>query len=304
MELEHALPEIRRPADGARVLEICRRFASVLTDQTWNRDDVLKTHIHREVTRLVTSKQSGAPAGVLEVEKKVTIAADFLAEKEQIGFDDESDRPLYEESYQISAELREQVRPDELPDWVLDLLKKRPLFVKSATPNGELDDDAAAVLYDDEPSEPELDMNVIYSTNFDKVTEISYVIDIDGDIEDCTVTCRYLHDDVHIGERSSGWGESAIEYVSEVMDGEVVVSGPHDQDALSEADVRLFQESFDTVMNDILHPDEDDDDSDDPDDPVRAAIEAEWNDEMDSHYRRALGMIALNSQRFIGMRIK
>ncbi len=301
MELEHALPQIEHDTDGEIVLAACRRFASVLTDRTWDRDSVLRTHIYREITRVITSTQEVAPNGLLETEKKITVAADFLAEKDQIAFDEEAQIPLFEESYKISAHLREQVRPDELPDWVLDSLKRRPLFTLPQNNTDDLIGSGAS--NDEEAVEPELHLEVLYSFDFEKVTEVSYVIDVDGDIEDYTVTCRYLYDNMHIDERSSGWGEDAVEYVDSVMDGEVTITGSHAHATLSEEDAHLFEESFDSVMQAILNPD-DHAEVEDEDEGDRAASEAEWQDEMDSHYRRALGMIALNSQRFNGIRIK
>lgn len=218
-------------------------------------------------------------------------------EKDQVGYDDETDTPEYEESYKISAELRERVHSEELPAWILAELKKKPLF--QLTPPAE-DTREDSMLLDDEPDvEPELNPEVMDVVEFDKVTEISYVIDVDGDIEDYTVTCRYLYDGMHIGERSSGWDENVTEYVDRVLDGEITVTTPYGHPPLSEADARLFEESFDTVMDGILHPD-----GGEQDEATRAAAEAEWHDEMDAHYRRALGMIALNAQRFVGMSIK
>lgn len=298
MELEHALPEISRCTDGDRVLAACRKFADVLTDRGWDHDTVLRAGIHREVKRIVTMTEPVLPMGILKTQKNVTVSVDFLAEKEQIAFDEDSQRALYEETFKISAQLREQVRPDELPDWILDVLKKKPLFVNSRNT-----DDEGDTLSDANEDEPELNAGVLLSTDFEKVTEIEYVLDVDGDIEDYTVTCRYHYDDMHIDERSSGWGVGAIEYVDEVMDGEVTVTDPYGHDALSEEDIHIFEESFDSVMKKILTGDNEEGNELDDSEESRA-LRAEQEDELDSHYRRALGMIALNSQRFIGMRIK
>lgn len=281
MELEHVLPPINRHSDGERVRDTCQRFAMVLTDKSWQRDDTLHARIQRELKTVISIDEPIGTAGKLTTERRIAVSADFTAEKEQFGFDEHRQKPLYEEVYTISASLREQVRPDELPEWIFEALSTKIAFKKDE------DDDGQTLARD------RVSLDTLYAFDFEKVSEVEYVINQAGDIDNYSVVCRYLFDNNFIDERSYSWEDEMVEYVTNVIDSKSQEIYTPNDDPLTEEDIVKFQQSFDAAISSLQF-----------DAFEQDATEQGLYITEDTHCRRALGMIALNAKRFIGMRIK
>lgn len=302
MEFERIIPQTGRRVNAEKIAEYCRRLADVLVNKSWHLDDVLGAHVQREIKRVVTLSESIGPAE-LKTARTIRVTADFWADKEEADFDEEDVVTHYEPHYKIRAALSEEVDATELPEWVLEALRKQPTFQKKrSTPEGD------GVLFDESESEPELDPEMLDVFMYEKTTAMHYVLDDEGWIEDFGVVCQYECNGQFIDAREYSWSADAVETIEQYSDG---VDLDFEEDAtqsalskLTESEIEQFGAQFDQVMQQIL------------DDEKRAQydeafarfeeIEARENYEESAraHYSRAFGMLALNAARFIGMRIK
>jgi|GEM_PF-6822739 len=287
MELEHVLPEINRPKDARQVFEACRHFAEVLTDRKWHRPGMRRTKISREFSHVITKPVSEDPHQLAQTEHYVSVEVKFDADKVVIGYDEAFQMPEFEEVYTVSAGLREDIGADELPDWIRGQVVQG---VKLHDPDNHDDEGMAVELG---PIDPE----ALDSFKFEKLMEVEYVFDEDVEIADYAVRCAYFCDGGIIDRVKYSWSDDAVEYVSTVLENMSVENHPAFDRPLSEADVQAFEESFDTIIDALYDLD------------AFSKLEEDTSGEgmyltEDIHCRRAMAMIALNSRRFIGMRIK
>lgn len=287
MEFEGIIPKVRRPIDQDKLASYCRKFADVLSDKSWQFNDVLGAHIQREVRRIVVTGESIGDAR-LHSARIHKVMLDFWADKDEADFDDEDNILRYEEHYTLSASLTEEVAPVDLPEWVIESLSQNVEFQKNLENSNE---------------QPEIDLEKVDSFIYDKTTVMRYVIDEEGFIEDFAIICRYECNGQVIDTREYSWSDTIIEAIGTSTWRSDTKEKENDTQ-LSESDIISFQDHFDAVMQQIVEEDE------------RVRIDEQFrkleSDELESrseedwqlHYTRAFGMLALNAERFIGMRIK
>ncbi len=289
MELEQVLPEISQEIDGKALLEVSRKFADVLTEETWDQDSNLSTKIQREFKNLLVIPVLDTDNQVVMKERQVIVNALFTAEKIQVDFDEKTERPEFEEIYTIGASIREIIQPHELPDWIITKVREKIVL------HGESDDSSSTLEIEDFSSD------MLQGFTFEKVLGVEYVVDETGELDDYTVTCSYLCDDWLVDQAQYSWSDG--EMMATAIDEETPVEfKPKNEEPITEAEINEFQESFDTII--LAMTENADEEGDAFTKLEQDESEASFYTTEETHCRRALGMIALNSRRFVGMNIK
>jgi len=289
MELEQILPETTQQINAKALLRVCRRFANVLTEKAWNQDDMLNTKTSHSIKSMrAIPPYVDANDTLVEEKREVTISVNFEANKEQSDFNDETQRPEFDEEYTVSASIREVVAPGELPEWILEQAMQKLNLIDEEGRKSSL-------------GEANVGVGVLSNFKFEKESEIEYVIDEYGELNDYAVVCRYWCDDWLLDQAQYSWEAIEGSYEATVVEGEATEFRKKIDAPLTEGAIEEFQRSFDTLIEAFI----DDVDNEEAFNQLEQnETESGISTTEEAHNRRVLGMIALNSRRFVGMNIK
>ena len=279
MDIERSTRITRSPIYGKELLKECRRFAEALSNGQWHDNENRRVGIKRDFQEVV----AGFPVknnGITLPEINITTESNFLAQKEVIGVEDDGITPRLEEVYTISVAVKDAIDSSQLPEWIREQLMEQII-------EGDEDNEAGDII---EPSEQFLD-----NFHFTRETEMGYVIDESGDLNDFSMICRYAVDDDEIDKVTYSWAESMEATDLSVVDGKILEYRQSELPGITEEDFEAIRNTFDSIVEAISAQQKFD------------ALEQINNesglylDEGD-HCRRAMGMLALSSRGMVGMR--
>lgn len=264
-----------------RLLDACQKLADVLANSEWADLENRGVEITRSFREAFGREVKVSSLNQSFQEHVVSTTVNFKAEKEVNEYDEGS--LIAEEIYSISAAIGETIHHSELPDYILEQISEGVLE------NDDEDEEGGAIAQVIEPTKEFLAAFI-----FEREQEIGYVINEEGDIEDYYVGMTYLADGEEIDTKKYSWSDQALSesYMpTSVIDNKVIEWQKDDESVFDSNDIARFLETFEAIIEKLTDLD-----------AVDAIYERSY-DADDTHYRRALGIVAMTASGFKGIKI-
>lgn len=289
MNFEQTFRSEKETIHPRMLLKACQKFADILANGGWFESENHEVSITRSFTEVIgrdtTLKIEGALTPIIQSRIKTEVG--FQAEKEPIEYDENS--VLLEEMYTLSAKVTEVVHHSEVPERVLSQVSE---FINSDDDNDDSDDENDGDVIGNQAAISE---DIVLSRyTFERQHEVAYVVDEDGEVSDYLIAVRYLVDGDEFDEETYSWGGAMLDTLPEpsfVHDDKVVEWKKSTETDIDESEIEHFLGAFDSIMQKIMDTNKFDD------------LTSELAPEDDEHHRRALGILAMTSYGFRGIRL-